>query len=100
MTAGQSYSVSVTMQNTGTATWTAAGLYRLGATNPYDNTTWGTNRVSLAGADSIATGQQKTFTWTVQAPATAGTYSFQWRMVQDGVTWFGDTSPNVAVVVQ
>jgi hypothetical protein len=58
------------------------------------------NRVGLASGDSVAPGQQKTFTWTVQAPATAGTYNFQWRMVQDGVTWFGNMSANVAVVVQ
>jgi hypothetical protein len=99
MTAGQPYSVSVTMQNTGAATWTAAGAYRLGAVNPYDNTTWGMNRVGLASGESIAPGQQKTFTWTVTAPATAGPYNFQWRMLQEGVTWFGDTSTNVAVTV-
>jgi hypothetical protein len=40
MTAGQTYPVSVTMRNTGTMTWTAAHLYRLGSQNPQDNTTW------------------------------------------------------------
>jgi hypothetical protein len=100
MTAGQSYSVSVTMQNTGGTTWTAAQLYRLGAVNPYDNTTWGFNRVGLGSAESVAPGQQKTFSFTVKAPAVAGTYNFQWRMVQDGVAWFGDLSANVAVAVQ
>jgi hypothetical protein len=97
MTAGQSYSVSVTMQNTGGTTWTAAQLYRLGAVNPYDNTTWGFSRVGLGSAESVAPGQQKTFTFTVTAPTVVGTYNFQWRMVQDGVAWFGDLSANVAV---
>ncbi|MDO8682740.1 MAG: glycosyl hydrolase, partial [Armatimonadota bacterium] len=46
-----------------------------------------------------APGQQKTFTFIVTAPSTAGTYNFQWRMVQDGVQWFGDLTPNVAVTV-
>ncbi|MGD9765261.1 MAG: PQQ-dependent sugar dehydrogenase [Candidatus Binatia bacterium] len=95
MTAGQTYTVSVTMQNTGGITWTAASNYRLGAL--YGN--WGVTRVLLGAGDSIAPGQQKTFTWTVRAPSTAGTYNFQWRMLQEGVAWFGAPSANVAVVV-
>jgi len=38
MTVGQSYSVSVTMKNSGTSTWTAATGYKLGSQNPQDNT--------------------------------------------------------------
>jgi RHS repeat-associated protein len=97
MVAGQSYSVSVTMQNTGTNTWTSASLYRLGSQNPQDNGIWGTGRVALPA--SVAPGSQITFSFTVTAPATAGAYNFQWRMVQDGVMWFGDSSPNVVVTV-
>ena len=100
MPAGQLVSVSVTMRNTGGTTWTAAALYRLGAINPHDNSNWGMNRVELGSGDSIAPNQQKTFTWTVRASATPGTYNFQWRMVQEGVTWFGGSSPNVVVTVQ
>ena len=36
---------------------------------------------------------------TVTAPATPGTYNFEWRMVQDGVMWFGVETPNVVVTV-
>ena len=99
MTAGQQVSVSVTMRNTGTTTWSTGNLYRLGAINPYDNATWGMNRVLFGANENIAPGQQKTFTWTVTAPSAAGTYNFQWRMVQEGVTWFGAESPNVVVTV-
>jgi hypothetical protein len=53
----------------------------------------------LGSAESIAPGQQRQFFWMVTAPATPGTYNFQWRMLQEGVTWFGDSSPNVAVTV-
>ncbi|MDD4988722.1 MAG: hypothetical protein PHS68_07505, partial [Candidatus Izemoplasmatales bacterium] len=35
----------------------------------------------------------------VKAPATPGTYNFQWQMVQDGVEWLGDKTPNVVVAV-
>jgi len=100
MSAGQQYSVSLTMRNTGGTNWTAGNLYRLGAINPYDNFTWGMNRIALGGSDSIGPNQQKTFTWTVQAPSTPGTYNFQWRMVQDGVAWFGDDSANTVISVQ
>ena len=101
MTAGQKYTVSVTLKNTGTSTWTAGNNYRLGSQNPQDNKIWlGTsNRVYLASGDSIAPGQQKTFTFTVTAPSTAGTYTFQWRMLRESVAWFGDFSTNKAVTV-
>jgi uncharacterized membrane protein len=99
MTAGQSHDVSVTMQNTGSSTWTAAGAYRLGSVNPSNNLTWGMSRVYLSGNDGIAPGQQKTFTWTITAPTTPGTYNFQWRMVQEGVAWFGAATENMVVEV-
>ena len=81
MVAGQTYSVSVTMKNTGTTTWTAANNHKLGSQNPADNTTWGTSRATLAA--SVAPGAQHTFTYNVTAPATAGTYNFQWGMLQE-----------------
>jgi hypothetical protein len=98
MTAGQQVQVSVTMRNTGTNTWTAALGYNLGA-QPWDNWSWGATRVGL-GADSIATNQQKTFTFTVTAPSTPGTYNFQWQMLREGVAWFGNPTPSVLVTVQ
>lgn len=96
---GQTASVSVTMKNTGTATWSEAGLYRLGSQNPQDNFTWGTNRVLITGGQTVPPNGNRTFTFNVTAPATAGTYNFQWRMVHDNVAWFGAFSPNVAIQV-
>src|SRR5262249_43459518 len=93
MTAGQSYDVSVTMRNTGGTTWTANALYRLGAINPYDNTTWGGNRVGLAAGDAIAPNQTKTFTFTVRAPIAPGNYNFQWRMGTSTGSWFRPGKP-------
>jgi len=99
MTAGEIYSVSVTMENVGASTWTEAANYRLGSQNPQDNNTWGLNRVYLASGESVVPGQNKTFTFNVTAPSTPGVYNFQWRMVQDGVEWFGEKTSNVAVSV-
>ena len=98
MNAGQSYSVSVTMYNSGTTTWTS-DTYRLGSQNPQDNYTWGTNRVYLPAGTTVPPGYSYTFYFTVTAPAAVGYYNFQWRMVQDGVEWFGDYTPNVLVNV-
>jgi hypothetical protein len=97
MVAGQRYTVSVRMKNIGGTTWTAAEGYRLGSQNPQDNLTWGLHRVGLPA--SVAPGGEVTFNFTVIAPSTPGTYNFQWRMVQDGVGWFGDPTPSVAVNV-
>ncbi len=81
------------------AVMTAGQSYRLGAQNPHDNFTWGMNRVGLASSDAIGPGQQQTFTWKVTAPALAGTYDCEWRMVQDWVAWFGQSSPTARVSV-
>ena len=82
---------SITMQNTGSTTWTAAAGFALGAQNPADNTNWGTSRVALAGADSITTGNDKTFTFDLTAPHAVGLHSCDWQMTQDGgAGWFGD----------
>ena len=97
MTAGQSYAVTVTLRNSGTTTWSAGASYRLASVNPADNTTWSLNRVALP--NSVAPGASVTFSFSARAPATAGSYNFQWRMIQDGVGLFGDASANTVVAV-
>jgi RHS repeat-associated protein len=96
MVTGTVYNVSITMSNTGTTTWTTADSYSLGSQNPENNMTWG-GRIALP--QSIAPGAQATFAFQVTAPSTAGTYNFQWRMLREGVEWFGPYSPNVAITV-
>jgi hypothetical protein len=98
MTAGEFSTVSITMKNTGNTTWTAGTNYRLGSQNPQDNMTWGLNRVALP--NDVPPGATVTFTFDVFAPAKSGTFNLQWRMVQDGVEWFGPLTPNVAVSVK
>ncbi|MGH7674437.1 MAG: NBR1-Ig-like domain-containing protein [Gemmatimonadales bacterium] len=97
---GETRHVSLTWRNTGTTTWTRADEYKLGSQNPQDNVRWGTNRVYLEPGDSILPGQNKTFTFDITAPTSLGTYDVQWRMVQDGVEWFGDTMPTFRITVQ
>jgi hypothetical protein len=97
---GQASNVSVTLQNIGGTTWTsqANNPFRLGSQNPQDNTTWGLARVDVPS--NVAPGDEVTFNFAITAPPAPGTYNFQWRMVEELVSWFGDTTPNVPVVVQ
>ncbi len=96
---GQTATVSITMLNVGTTTWTRSAQHNLGSQSPQDNLTFGIGRTVLAQSDAIASGQRGTFTFTITAPTRPGTYAFQWRMVQEAVEWFGDLTPTVAIVV-
>jgi Ig-like domain from next to BRCA1 gene len=93
----QSYTVSLRMRNTGTTKWTAAEDYRVGSVNPLDNEVWGFRRVAVPV--DVAPGEEVTFTFAMKAPRTPGQYNFQWRMVQDGVEWFGEETPNLLINV-
>lgn len=99
MTGGQPYTVSVTMRNDGTSTWTRDGAtpYRLGA-QPQDTQLWVTARAGLSAA-TVPPGGLATFTFQVTAPSTPGTYTFQWRMVQETIQWFSGATPAVSVNV-
>ncbi len=99
--ADTTYTVTVTMKNTGTETWTASDSYRLGSQNPQDNHTWlgWTSRVFLAETDAVAPGESKAFVIALSTPDTPGRYDFQWRMVREGVEWFGDSTTNCSIPV-
>lgn len=99
MNPGVTYSASITVKNTGTSTWTAPDNYQLGSQNPQDNVTWGQSRLSLAAGETVPPGATKTFSLTFRAPATPGTYNFQWQMVQNNSQWFGSLTPNIVVSV-
>ncbi len=99
MVAGEHYAVSVTVRNAGAQPWSPVGpqcnAYRLGA--PTGNT-WGLSRVELPSP--VLSGETATLAFTVTAPTTVGSHSFQWRMLQECVQWFGALSPAVSVTVR
>ena len=97
MVTGQTYTASVTFRNTGTNTWSHAADYHLGPENPADNSRWNLLRADLP--NPVAPNQNVTLTFQVRAPATPGTYPFQWRMVHDGTGWFGDLTPSLPISV-
>jgi hypothetical protein len=102
MVAGQTYGVRVTFKNTGSRPWHPIGnvcnTFRLGAANPWGNSTWGLSRAELPGV--IPAGGTAAISFTVTAPSTPGTYNFQWRLLQECVEAFGDLSTNVPVTVR
>jgi RHS repeat-associated protein len=98
MAAGKSYSVSVTMRNSGNTAWTVAEAYKLGAQNPQDNQNWVMSR-RVALDSTVNPGEQKTFAFTVNAPTVPGTYNFQWQMLREPGLWFGAQSTSVPVNV-
>ncbi len=94
VTPGGKYNISVTFKNTGNTTWKTSTLHRLGTQDPQDNTIWiNTTRVSLP--NDVNPSEEVTFVIPITAPAIEGIYSLRWRMVQDGVAWFGQYSKPV-----
>lgn len=91
--------VSITMKNTGSTTWTKSAGYTLASQDPHNSTIWGLNKVNLAPTDSITPGQTKTFSFDVTALSFSGTYNLRWRMLQQSAGSFGDTTPTTPVNV-
>ncbi len=102
MTAGSTQSVSITYQNQGQAFWNTQaedGTYYvfLYSQSTAGNTRWGMDSVALPNI--VGPWEYVTFTWTITAPATPGTYKFKWRPVLANVGEFGQYSIEVDIVV-
>ena len=81
---GETHSVSINFKNAGTTTWTKFGGYSLVCTVDSALDTWGSCRVELDTDDSIAHGENKTFSFNVTAPNPEGVYGFQWSLLKEG----------------
>ena len=95
MRPGKTYQAAIRMRNISGKNWVAP--FRLGSQSPQDNTTFGLGRVDVPGP--IAAGQDAVFQFKVTAPEMPGKYTFQWRMVEDGVAWFGPSTPALIISV-
>jgi alpha-tubulin suppressor-like RCC1 family protein len=102
MVAGRSYSVSVTMRNSGTTEWTLpAGanpcVLGIPGLSSEDTSSWG--RVTVALPNAVPSGQLVTFNFTVTTPLEAGSYHFQWAMLQPGAQWFDEFTPDTVLAI-
>lgn len=95
---GQNFSVKVIVKNTGTSTWTW-GKYKLVAQKPAKNLTWLIDQVNLNNRELVRPGEFKTFTFNAVVPTKPGIYDFQWQMYEEGIGFFGTTTPNVKITV-
>lgn len=102
MAAGERRDVSITVRNTGTLTWSEESRIRLGGVGDGrgDSAKFGSARFALPRGVSVAPGQEYTFTFTLKAPDTAGTYHPQYRMLEEWIQWFGETLSTTVQVVR
>lgn len=90
----------VTMRNTGTATWTRADGYKLGAIDDDDPFKQGDpTRVWLTEDDVVPPGGEHTFVIKMKAGADTGVFTTDWQMVHENTGWFGEpTAADITVV--
>jgi hypothetical protein len=53
----------------------------------------------LSDTDAILPGQEKTFQFEITAPNIAGNNNFQWKLIKEGVEWFGGLTPNKTIAI-
>jgi len=106
MEAGKQHIVWSEFVNNGTATWTPGGTnpFRLGTAAPQDRPSdfetpgnWMTSTRPTDVDSTTAPGATGRFTFIMTAPRVHNrTYTETWRLVQEGITWFG---PEIAYTV-
>ncbi len=89
---GVSYTIPVTVKNTGAATWTATGQNLIDLSYHWHDAAgatvvWDGVRTLLPG--DVAPGASVTVGARVTAPAAAGSYTLTIDLVREGVGWFG-----------
>lgn len=92
MAPGSTQTVSITLKNSGTKSWSGSDNYLLAYSIDPGNALWGTEKVALGPGESISGGESKTFTFDITAPAEEGVYKFQWSMQRDSLGLFGGAS--------
>ncbi|MBS1149640.1 MAG: hypothetical protein H6Q89_1338 [Myxococcaceae bacterium] len=88
----------VTVTNTGTEPWTKAASFRLGTVDDSDALYTGGGRADLSDADLVPPGAQHVFEVELLAPAKAGAYLTDWRMLQELQEWFGEVAQTTVTV--
>ena len=96
---GQRAWLTLTVKNTGTATWSSGGAnpVRLGTWSPQDRAsrfkdpTWlGANRAAQLSEPSVAPGANGTFGFWITVPPGTGTWEEHFNLLVEGLTWLPD----------
>ena len=87
MVQGESYNVSITLNNTGTTTWSSSGGFVLLGSS--DAGLFGTAKVNMSPVITVLPGQKYVWNLTLKTPLTTGNYTVVYRMAK-GNTTFGD----------
>ncbi len=90
METGQEYKVSITMINSGEASWIMSEQVYLGAVGDQDDFV-SPQSVRVHLNRNVSPGETNIFTMTFKAPSEAGWYTTQWRMLKEGLFWFGES---------
>lgn len=96
LSAGIETEVEVTLTNTGKATW-LPGETNLGTTGPRDResafrtTTWMSPGRVVSVPKEVGPGESVTLLFPLRAVDTPGSYTEDFGLVQEGVTWFADS---------
>lgn len=88
--AGSTFTVTVTMRNSGSNSWTSNG-YSLVPVPGYAN--WVSSGSTLSSSETVAHGATKTFTMTLVAPMKTGSYKTKWQMSGPNGVFDQVTSP-------
>lgn len=97
---GQMAFVSVTLRNSGMATWNTNhnggyGTVKLGTANPYDHSSllvtdgWISPNRAIGTGFVVSPSGTMTLGFNVRAPSSPGNYSETFRLVAEYITWFG-----------
>lgn len=99
MATGDSQNLTVTARNVGSATWYKNSDFpvKLGTTNPRNRTSGFYNpgwldaaRPAAMTQDSVAPGENATFTFPITAPGSAGVRNEYFSLITEGVLWMND----------
>ncbi len=93
MYAGQSYYISITLNNPGTMPWSENNTIRLAAVggSSGDAARFSDTRIYLPQNTTVNQNQSYTFDFTMTAPPVTGNYNPSYQMIWEGRQSFGDT---------
>ncbi len=101
VTAGQTYTLSVTYTNTGANSWDTTNT-RLGTSDSRDRSSdfyyssdWINDHRPTAVDSATSPDSNGTFTFVVQAPTQTGHYDEDFELVQEGTTWFTGSGDDI-----